>query len=527
MVTASELNIDESATAVEMAQEIFGSGVTIVSASYSGDDLSSGIYTGGDATSPGVLPGDSGIILSTGHADDFTNSSGEANQSTNTSTNTSGVNRDPLFDAAAGTRTFDASYLSVDFVPTESIMTMKFVFASEEYPEYQNSIYQDFVGVWVNGSQVDLTIGNGDADPGNVNSTNNENLFVDNTNDAYNTEMDGFTVTLTLTFPVTAGAQNNIVIGIADVSDSQYDSALLIAADSLQSDLIAVDDSTSMFPSGQKTLDVLGNDVTSSGASLTITHINDVAVVAGDTVVLNTGQTVQLNADGTIDIIGDGDAENFNFNYTISDGVDTDTGFVTVNTFPCFVAGTMVATPDGHRPVEQIAAGDRVLTLDDGAKPVRWTGRRRVPASGSLTPVRIKAGAFGSHDDLVVSPQHRILFRGGAAEMLFGETEVLVPAGYLVDGQTVQSVPGDTVEYVHLLFDDHQVVFANGLESESLLPGAQVTEALGPSAMKEIHAIFPHLDPTTGQGYGPAARRVLKRHEARLLMRSALTEKAA
>ena len=102
MVAASELNVIESSSATAMANEIFGDGVTVVGASYSGWSNSSGIYTGGDSTSPGVVPGDTGIILSTGRAADFTNSTGSSNQSTNTSTNTPGATNDSDFDALAG-----------------------------------------------------------------------------------------------------------------------------------------------------------------------------------------------------------------------------------------------------------------------------------------------------------------------------------------------------------------------------------------------------------------------------------------
>ncbi len=117
MPTATELNIDTSATATAMANEIFGDPTRIVSATYTGDNLSSGIYTGADTTSAGVAPADSGVILSTGHVDDFTNSDGSTNtnQRANTSTNTSGEDNNALFNAAAGTNTFDASYLTIDF----------------------------------------------------------------------------------------------------------------------------------------------------------------------------------------------------------------------------------------------------------------------------------------------------------------------------------------------------------------------------------------------------------------------------
>ena len=86
MVAASELSIKTNASATAMANAIFGDSVQVVSASYSGSSYSSGIYSGGDSTSPGVVPGDSGVILSTGRASDFTNSWGPSNQSSNTTT---------------------------------------------------------------------------------------------------------------------------------------------------------------------------------------------------------------------------------------------------------------------------------------------------------------------------------------------------------------------------------------------------------------------------------------------------------
>lgn len=520
MVAASELSINQGANATQMAQEIFGDGVTVVSASYSGDNRSSGIYSGGDSTSPGVTPGDTGVILSTGRVRDFTNSNGEANQDTNTSSNTRGVNNDADFNAAAGANTYDASFLDIDFIPDASVMTMQFVFSSEEYPEFQNSIYQDFVGVWVNGTQVDMVVGNGDADPGNMNSTTNENLYVDNTADQYNTEMDGFTVTMTLTMPVVPGTVNSIRIGIADVADSSYDSNLLIAGDSVQTDLVALADSTTIYPTGSRTLDVLGNDV-NGGGTLTITNINGQPVVAGSIVTLNTGQTVQLNADGTLEIVGDGDVEDFNFTYTVTNGANSDTGFVNVSSIPCFVSGTLIRTPDGETPVEQLRPGDLVVTRDEGPCPLRWIGKRTVPAEGDFAPIHIRADTFGPHRDLLVSPQHRVLVRDAAAELLFGEDEVLVAARDLLNDRSVTRRSGGSVIYVHLMFDRHQVIYSEGLPTESFLPGPQTTECFERPVVEEICRIFPELDPATGQGYSGAARRTLRRFEAQLLLSDA------
>jgi len=517
MVAASELTYQTNASAMDMADAIFGDGVTVVSADYTGDSRSSAIYSDGDSIAPGATPGDTGVILSTGRANQYTNSSGQANQDTNQSRNTSGENNNSDFNNAAGTNTYDASYLDVTFIPDASVMTMQFIFSSEEYPEFQNSVYQDFVGVWINGVQVDMAVGNGDADPGNLNSTNNENLFLDNSGDAYNTEMDGLTVTMTLTMTVIPGVENTIRIGIADVSDSSYDSNLLIAGDSVQVDLVALEDSTNLYPNGSKTIDVLANDINNSGGTLTITHVNGVAVSAGSVVTLNTGQTVLLNADGTLTLTGDGDTENFNFTYTASDGTNSDTGFVNVSSIPCFVAGSRIRTPYGEFPVEDLQPGDLVETRDDGAQPIRWIGARLVEAEGDFAPIHIRKGTFGSHEDLLVSPQHRVLVRDSLAELLFGEAEVLVAAKDLLNDRSVTRRPGGEVTYVHLMFDRHQVIFSEGLETESFLPGPQTTKLLEQPAVDEICALFPELDPATGEGYGSAARPTLKSYEARLL----------
>jgi hypothetical protein len=520
MVAASELPINEGASAVQMANEIFGNGSTVVGASYTGWSQSSGIYSNGDAVSPNATPGDTGVILSTGRASDFTNSNGQSNQSTNNSTNTPGANNDAQFNALAGTNTYDASILTVDFIPDGDTLSLQFIYSSEEYPEYVNSIYNDLVGVWVNGAPVTIAVGDGVSDIGNVNATNNVNLYQDNTTDDYNTEMDGFTVTLTLTLNVNPGVVNSIRIGVADVGDSSYDSNLLIAGGSIQSDVLAYDDTFDVVQNGTPTLDVLGNDVEGSGGTLTITHINGQAVTAGSTVTLATGAQVTLNADGTFGYVNDLDIEQVSFTYTTENGAGvSDTAFVTVNTIPCFVSGTLVQTPSGPQAVETLEPGDLVVTKDEGPQPVRWIGSRKVDATGTLAPIRIEAGAFGDHDTLSVSPQHRILITDEMAELLFGDKEVLITAKDLVNDLTVRRDTSlSEVTYVHILFDTHQVVYSERLATESFLPGPQSMQSFEHDVVNEICTIFPEIDPRTGYGYGAAARTSLKGYEAQLLL---------
>ena len=193
--------------------------------------------------------------------------------------------------------------------------------------------------------------------------------------------------------------------------------------------------------------------------------------------------------------------------------------FSEIENIICFTPWTRIATPLGARPVETLVVGDMVVTRDHGLQPIRWIGRRTVPAQGAFAPVRIRPGVVtGLERDLVVSPQHRMLFQGYRAELLFGESEVLVAATHLVDGRDVVREEGDSVTYIHILFDAHEIIFAEGAATESFHPGEIGLSAVTDAARAELLALFPDLATLPGS-YGRAARRSLKRHEALLIWR--------
>lgn len=526
MPTASELSINTSASAMAMATEIFGSGVTVQSASFAGDAVQSGIFSGGETTSPGVVPSATGVILSTGRVTDFTNSSGNTNISASTGVNTlGGINGDAQLNAIAGVATYDAAILNATFVPVGNILTMQIVFSSEEYLEYVNAGFNDAVGIWVNGVKAELTIGSGDVSINNINTTTNQNLYVNNPagSNLYNTEMDGFTVTMTLKAPVNPGVSNTIKIGIADGGDAIYDSNLLIAGHSLQTVTIAHDDELTQYANTAHVLNVLGNDDNATQTALTITQINGIDVQPGDSVTLATGEVITLNADGTLTILSDSDIGEDVFTYTVQDGLgNTDVGFVTVKTVPCFVAGTMIATLNGMRPVESLSVGDRVITRDHGAQPIRWAGQARRLGMGTDAPVEICAGAFGNHGRVLVSQQHRILIRSGMAQALFGDAEVLVKARDLVNGSSVRLLESETqVTYVHLLFDQHEILLAEDLPSESYLPGPETLASFDADTQGELLRLFPELGGQLPRRPFPAARPILRHKEAIALMKLA------
>jgi hypothetical protein len=164
-----------------------------------------------------------------------------------------------------------------------------------------------------------------------------------------------------------------------------------------------------------------------------------------------------------------------------------------VDIYICFAAGTLIATPSGPIAVEDLTTDDLVTTLDHGPQPIRWTGRRRVAATGNAAPVVFRAGAIGNDRDLMVSPQHRMLLTDWRAELMFGEPQVLVPAKALVNHDTIFVQEGGQVEYVHLLFDEHEIIFAEGVPSESFHPGATGLSTLDDPARDEVLALFPEL----------------------------------
>ncbi len=522
MPTAQELPIDTSASAEQMAEAIFGNGIEIESASYTGASSASGIYSNGDTIAPGVTPSDTGVILSTGRATDFTNSSGSTNTNTSSGRSTShGTAGDSDLDAIAGATTYDAAVFEADFVPEGSNLTMQFVFSSEEYLEYVNSGYNDAVSVWVNGVEAQLVVGDGNVTINNINNTTNQDLYVDNPagSDPYNTEMDGFTVTLKLTAPVNPGVTNHIKIAIADGGDASYDSNLLIAGDSVQTALVAGDDEVTVQEGDSTTLDVLSNDDQSNGAQLTITHINNQPVTAGSSVTLANGEIITLNADGTLEITGQADVdedETSVFTYTVADDEgNSDVGFVDLTTTPCFVAGTLIDTSDGPVAVEELEVGMTVLTRDNGGQKLRWIGRSTRTATGKHAPVRIAANALGRHDAIELSPSHRVLLCSATAEMLFGQEEVLVPAHHLINDKTIQRrADGQVVTYFHLLFDQHEIIRGNGLESESYHPGAASLGGLD----AETRAEFFDLMGDKWQTYQNMKRPTLKSYETRALL---------
>ena len=187
------------------------------------------------------------------------------------------------------------------------------------------------------------------------------------------------------------------------------------------------------------------------------------------------------------------------------------------DTVPCFTPGAMILTPNGERSIETLRVGDLVVTKDHGPQPVRWIGERSVVAKGRLAPVLITSDSLpGATRPLLVSPQHRFLMNGYQADLLFGTSEVFVSAKHLVSSADQTHAHPVLVTYMHLMFDEHEVIFANGVATESFHAGAEGLSAITDHSRNEMFAIFPELRSNIGT-YGQTARVCLSAHEARVL----------
>ncbi len=191
---------------------------------------------------------------------------------------------------------------------------------------------------------------------------------------------------------------------------------------------------------------------------------------------------------------------------------------------PCFTPGSFVTTERGEVLVEELRAGDRVMTRDNGLQVLRWAGRRDLSLADlivkpALRPVQISKGALGYGLPLrtmKVSPQHRMLIEGARAELLFGDAEVLVAATHLTGLDGVEQKLTAGVSYIHLLFDRHEIICVDGLWTESFQPAMRMLGGMEVAQRTEIAEIFPDL--ACEEFDYPAARLSLKAHEARVLL---------
>lgn len=170
-------------------------------------------------------------------------------------------------------------------------------------------------------------------------------------------------------------------------------------------------------------------------------------------------------------------------------GIDREGGRARMAEVACvsFTRGTRITMASGQQcPIEDLKVGDKVLSRDDGPQTVRWIGQTTTRAVGDLAPIQINKGTLNNENDLIVSPNHRLFIYQRVDEIGAGRSEVLVKAKHLVNGDSVTVQDGGFVDYFQLLFDDHQIIFAEGIAAESLMLDERTSPALPADVAQKI-----------------------------------------
>jgi uncharacterized repeat protein (TIGR01451 family) len=218
-------------TAADLVNALVGPGIETTNQAYAYVSQASGTFSGGT----GILGFESGVLLTSGNVENVVGPNqvdavGTVNEAPG----------DPDLTVLAGATTRDASILSFTFVPSDTTVSFRYVFASDEYNEFVNQGFNDVFGFFVNGTNC-AKVPDTDV-PVSIDTINNgshPDLYRDNEisdgSAPIDTEMDGLTVVLTCTAPVTPDAPNTAKLAIADVGDFAVDSAVFLEAGSFSS----------------------------------------------------------------------------------------------------------------------------------------------------------------------------------------------------------------------------------------------------------------------------------------------------
>lgn len=260
-------------------------------------------------------------------------------------------------------------------------------------------------------------------------------------------------------------------------------------------DLVDADDDGDIGRGGADSIN--GVDVSRSYPGDTVTVQNDdgsTSTITGTTFYLADGTRVFTPSDGSV-------LEDLPL---VSTTWVSASGDMSVDDLgpPCLVKGTLVKTQDGDVKVEDLRDGMTLLGEDGRALVLRMILHTTIDArdlerNPKLAPIRIVAGALGQglpRRDLLVSRQHRMVVSAPVVAQMFDNDEVLVPAAKLLPlpGIYVDTSLKD-VTYFHLVFDDHEIIYAEGAPTESLFTGPEALASVSDEAREELLALFPEL----------------------------------
>ncbi len=170
----------------------------------------------------------------------------------------------------------------------------------------------------------------------------------------------------------------------------------------------------------------------------------------------------------------------------------------------CFSAETLITTDMGEIPAHMLRPGDMVLTRDHDYQPIRWVGLRDMGGrflldNPHLRPVLVRRAAFGNDlpvHDVMLSPNARLPLDEpvlGTRTLVRPGVEQMVAVKHLINHRGIQQIDMVGLRYVHVMFERHQVIAANGFWVEAFRAGDYSLGARGNAQRNEIFEIFPEL----------------------------------
>jgi gliding motility-associated-like protein len=234
-VVKGQLNVTTNLTGQQLVNGLVGSGVTVLNISYTGSPIMAGSFTA-NGTNLGI---NQGVVLATGNADNAVG----PNLFDNTGDDMF-LPGNQILDSLSGQVTNDACILEFDFIPQSSQVSFRYVFGSEEYPEYVCSDFNDVFAFYISGPGIsglmNMALIPGSPTPVSINSVNSgvsglyatagapcdlshSSMYVDNLNGT-DLELDGFTVPMTAEAIIVPCQMYHMRIMVADATDGRYDS---------------------------------------------------------------------------------------------------------------------------------------------------------------------------------------------------------------------------------------------------------------------------------------------------------------
>lgn len=187
-----------------------------------------------------------------------------------------------------------------------------------------------------------------------------------------------------------------------------------------------------------------------------------------------------------------------------------------------FVPSTLIATPRGEVPIENLKVGDRVITRDNGLQDIKWIGRRCLSEadlllSPRLRPVMIRAGALGDgvpEVDTMLSPNHRVLVSNAIIVPENDQNGILVAVIDLVELPGVDLMDPQDTTYNHVIFARHEVILCNGAWIESFHAGDIAFRGAGNAQRIELLELYPELRNRDCLSDYKSSPHLLKKHQA-------------